>query len=73
MNRCTFPEKSDLEGLVCRLLGKSPLGMILSSATPEREEDMTHLYLADFVHMIHRPRSAHPSMELEVLLDCFIH
>ena len=69
MNRCTFPDKSDLAGLVCRVLRESPLGMILEelSAGPKQKEDVTRLYLADFVHMVHRPTSAHPSMELEVL------
>ena len=54
---------------MCRVLRESPLGTILEelSAGPKQKEDVTRLYLADFVHMVHRPTSAHPSMELEVL------
>ena len=63
---CTLAEKTDLETLVGRLLKQSALGGILESVGHKEKEVLTYCYLTDFVHMVYKPRSDNPQMELEV-------
>ena len=58
--------KTDLETLVGRLLKESALCVILESVGDKEKEVLADLYLTDFVHMVYKPRSDNPQMELEV-------
>ena len=68
-------DEADLEARICKLLHQSPLGEILeaveqedSSVEQEDKEGLVSLYLSDFIHMVYKPKSDNPQMELEVFV-----
>ena len=71
-------DEADPETLVDKLLHKSPLGEILEAVNQEDQpveqedkEGLASLYLSDFIHMVYKPKSDNPQMELEVFVVLF--